>query len=124
MCLRVLCAACMCVAAAAGALSIVEVGPKRVKLAAGAYVGTLEAPEQMAVFLYYLDVSATHLISDCLHRVQYSCRIGMISTLPATTDPGCTVAVVMIHLIVLQLPLVVLSSGPPQSARACLHMRP
>jgi hypothetical protein len=45
------------VTAAAGALSIVEVSPKRVKLAAGAYVGTLEAPEQMAVFLYYLDVS-------------------------------------------------------------------
>lgn len=51
---------CWRVAAAAGALSIVEVGPKRVKLAAGAYVGTLEAPEQMAVFLYYLDVSGLH----------------------------------------------------------------
>jgi hypothetical protein len=43
--------------AAAGSLSVVEVGPKRVKFAAGAYVGTLETPEQMAVFLYYLDVS-------------------------------------------------------------------
>lgn len=42
---------------AAGALSIVEVSHKRVKFAAGAYVGTLETPEQMAVFLYYLDVS-------------------------------------------------------------------
>jgi hypothetical protein len=52
-----LCAACLHATAAAGALSIVEVGSKRVKLAAGAYVGTLEAPEQMAVFLYYLDVS-------------------------------------------------------------------
>ena len=43
--------------AAAGSLSVVEVGPKRVKFAAGAYMGTLETPEQMAVFLYYLDVS-------------------------------------------------------------------
>jgi hypothetical protein len=37
----------------------VEVGHKRVKFAAGAYVGTLETPEQMAVFLYYLDVRLT-----------------------------------------------------------------
>ena len=43
--------------AAAGSLSVVEVGPKLVKFAAGAYIGTLEAPEQMAVFLYHLDVS-------------------------------------------------------------------
>jgi hypothetical protein len=48
-------------AAAAGSLSVVEVGPKRVKFAAGAYVGTLETPEQMAVFLYYLDVSGSLL---------------------------------------------------------------
>lgn len=47
-----------CHVTAAGALSIVEVGHKRVKFAAGAYVGTLEAPEQMAVFLYYLNVRA------------------------------------------------------------------
>lgn len=48
----------VCVCAAAGSLSIVEVGPKLVKFAAGAYVGTLESPEQMAVFLYHLDVGS------------------------------------------------------------------
>lgn len=34
-----------------------EVSNTRVKFAAGAYIGTLEAPEQMAVFLYYLNVN-------------------------------------------------------------------
>lgn len=42
----------------AGALSIVEVSGGKVKFAAGAYMGDLEySPEQMAVFLFYLDVS-------------------------------------------------------------------
>jgi len=38
-------------------LSIVEISKGIAKFAAGAYIGTLEAPEQMAVFLYYLNVS-------------------------------------------------------------------
>ncbi|KAF8065468.1 hypothetical protein HT031_003069 [Scenedesmus sp. PABB004] len=42
--------------AGAASMSIVEAGPVMVKLAIGAYVGDLAgAPEQMAVFLYYLD---------------------------------------------------------------------
>eukprot|EP00775_Hariotina_reticulata_P006616 gene6616-6844_t len=38
-----------------GALSVIESSTTRTKFAAGAYVGSLEVPEQMAVFVYYLD---------------------------------------------------------------------
>ena len=42
-----------------------ESSPHRVKFAAGAYVGDLELnPQQMAVFLYYLDVSSTTCLLD------------------------------------------------------------
>jgi hypothetical protein len=52
----------------------VEVGPKLVKFAAGAYIGTLEAPEQMAVFLYHLDVSwaACDEYAEEMLRIQFS----------------------------------------------------
>jgi hypothetical protein len=44
--------------AGAGALSIVEVPVGKVKFAAGAYMGDPQFnPEQMAVFLFYMDVS-------------------------------------------------------------------
>lgn len=43
-------------------MSIVESSPARVKFAAGAYMGDLDYnPQQMAVFLYYLDVSTSHV---------------------------------------------------------------
>jgi len=35
---------------------VTEASNARSKFAAGAYVGSLEAPEQMGVFVYYLDV--------------------------------------------------------------------
>jgi hypothetical protein len=44
--------------AGAGALSIVEVPVGKVKFAAGAYMGDLQYnPQQMAVFMFYMDVS-------------------------------------------------------------------
>jgi hypothetical protein len=52
----------MIVLAAGSSLSIVEISKGIAKFAAGAYIGTLEAPEQMAVFLYYLNVSVLQVL--------------------------------------------------------------
>jgi hypothetical protein len=64
--------------AGAGALSIVEVPVGKVKFAAGAYMGDPQYnPEQMAVFLFYMDVSLQPLTGTasqhCMFWFDNSC---------------------------------------------------
>lgn len=81
---------CVVCPAAAGSLSVVEVGKKRVKFAAGAYVGTLETPEQMAVFMYYLDVSTTRELQGLHQWVTCSaCSTSTAAVAPKQVCKAC-----------------------------------
>ncbi len=64
----------------AGSVAIVESSPHRVKFAAGAYVGDLDLnPQQMAVFLYYLDVSCCCAAAASTMVLSAQCRASCLT---------------------------------------------